>query len=186
MKYSILLRHFDPDHKLCEMAKECMHSIISNSTGEDYEIIVLDRPGIAGDFNRGFAQARGEYIVVVANDCIIQDPDWLKKFPIPGTITGWRESSGEFNKDIVDFSAAFCIPREVWARIGDFDTGFEGYGYEDDDFFYRAKQLGIPFQVVPVKLVHNESATFKAYNRDMNADLIKNRAYFYQKHFGNK
>lgn len=183
MKFSILFRNFDPEHKVCDLAKESLHSIVSNSTGHDYEIIVLDRPGISEDFNRGLKQARGEYIVVIANDCIIQDGHWLDNFPVPRTITGWRASSGEFNKDIVDFSAAFCMPKAVAEQIGEFDTGFVGYGYEDDDYFYRAKKLGIPFLVVPLKLTHHESSTFKAYERDMNADLIKNREYFYKKHF---
>lgn len=183
MKFTILFRHFDPEHKVCELAKESLHAIVSNSIGHGYEIIVLDREGIAEDFNRGLKQARGEYIVVVANDCIIQDRHWLDNLPVPNTITGWRASSGEFNKDIVDFSAAFCMPKEVADKIGEFDTNFKGYGYEDDDYFYRAKQLGIPFLVVPLKLVHHESSTFKAYDRDMNADLIRNREYFYKKHF---
>lgn len=183
MKFTILFRHFDPEHKLCDLAMKSMHSIISNSTGHDYEIIVLDRKGIAADFNRGIEQARGDYIVIIANDCIIEDPQWLDKFPVQDTITGWKESSGEFNQGIVDFSAAFCMPRNIAYRIGDFDTGFEGYGYEDDDYFFRARKLGIPFQVVPVKLYHLESSTFKAYERDMNVDLIRNREYFYKKHF---
>lgn len=182
MKFTILFRHFDPEHKMCDLAMGSLHSVVSNSTGHDYELIVLDRPGIAADFNRGLAQARGEYIVVVANDCIIEDPKWLDKFPVPGTITGWRYSSGEFNKGIVDFSAAFCMPKEVADRIGEFDTGFVGYGYEDDDYFYRAKKLDIPFLEVPVKLKHHESSTFKIYERDMNADLVRNREYFYKKH----
>jgi glycosyltransferase involved in cell wall biosynthesis len=183
MKFTILFRNYDPEHKVCDLANRSIHSVLANSTGHDYEIIVLDRKGIAADFIRGLKQARGEYVVIVANDVIIEDPEWLDKMAVPDRITGWRESHSEFYEGTVDFSAAFCVPKHIAEKIGEFDTGFVGYGYEDDDWFYRARKLGVEFQVVPVKLTHHETATFKAYNEDITGQLKRNREYFYQKHF---
>lgn len=189
MKFSILWQHYDPEHRVCDMAMKSLHSIVSNSVGHDYEIIPVDRKGLIKDINRAMSQARGEYIIVIANDCFIEDPEWLLKFPIPGTISGWHGSGGEFYEGVVDFSAAFCMPRDVMEKIGPMDERFEGYGYADDDYFYRAKQLGIPFQVVGVKLTHLCSQTFKAYEDkwpNMTGDLIRNRTLFIEKHGINK
>ncbi len=182
MKYSILYLNYDPEHKLCDMVKNSIHSIICNSVGHDYELIILDRKGLNEEMNRGFLQARGDYIIMCANDVYLEDNKWLDKIAIPGTITGWHSADGEFYKDAVDFSALFCIPRDVREKVGLIDTNFTGYGYNDDDYFFRAKKLGIPFIVTPIRLTHLQMQTFKAYNEDTASDLKRNREYFLKKH----
>lgn len=185
MKYSILFLNYDPEHKLCETIKTCLHSVVSNSTGHDYEIIVLDRKGVHEEINRGFRQARGEYLVILSNDVVIKN-NWLDHLGVPDTITSWRASVASFDKKYpwneLDCSLV-CIPRSVQEKVGFWDTNFAGgYGYDDNDYLYRASKLGIPMKQVPVEIEHKTSMTYNAYNLRHQAGMDKNKAYLYKKH----
>lgn len=41
------------------------------------------------------------------------------------------------------WSLSFAATRETWDRLGGFDEGYEGYGGEDTDFAFRAREAGI-------------------------------------------
>lgn len=42
------------------------------------------------------------------------------------------------------WSLSFAATRETWDRLGGFDEGYEGYGGEDTDFAFRAREAGVP------------------------------------------
>jgi len=42
------------------------------------------------------------------------------------------------------WSLSFGVDRLVWDRLGGFDEGYRGYGGEDTDLAFRARDLGIP------------------------------------------
>lgn len=187
MKYTILLLNYDPEHKMCDMIKNCLHSIVSHSIGHDYEIIVLDRKGLQKEINRGFKQARGQYVILTANDVMIEN-NWLDHFAVPGHITSFHASTSNWNPEKMtnelDFSC-ICFPKEVLEKVGEYDENFDGgYGYCDNDYLYRASMLGIPFLQVPVKVKHLMSKTFENY-KDLGKDekgMGKNHDYILRKH----
>lgn len=43
------------------------------------------------------------------------------------------------------WSLSFAVRPEVHARIGGFDEGYAGYGGEDTDYAFRAREAGVPF-----------------------------------------
>ncbi|MET0221776.1 MAG: glycosyltransferase [Tardiphaga sp.] len=54
--------------------------------------------------------------------------------------TGYRE---EFNAGLF-WSLTFGIRRARYAALGGFDDGYAGYGAEDTDFGFRAREAGLP------------------------------------------
>lgn len=181
MKYSILFLNYDPDDKLAEMTKDTLYRVVKNSRGQDYELIILDRKGIETDQNRGLAQARGEYIVFVCNDMVLDDPQWLQKLAVPDQITSWRSSVSHWGFHEIDCSL-FCIPRPVFEKVGYFDTAYQGnYGYSDNDYLMRAHRLGIPLVGVPIDARHLEMQTFKQYPLDGGNSTSVNKEYFKKK-----
>lgn len=73
--------------------------------------------------------------------------------------------------------------REVLGRVGLFDERFSPGHYEDDDYCYRARQLGYRLLVCGDTLVYHEgSASFKAQHPEgWNELLERNRLRFIEK-----
>lgn len=63
-------------------------------------------------------------------------PHEVRHFPPEGLRR--EENAGLF------WSLAFAMRRDTFHALGGFDAGFEGYGGEDTDFAFRARQAGIP------------------------------------------
>lgn len=63
-------------------------------------------------------------------------PHPVRPFPAAGVRR--EENAGLF------WSLAFGISRERFSALGGFDEAFTGYGAEDTDFGYRARQAGVP------------------------------------------
>ncbi len=55
------------------------------------------------------------------------------------------------------------VDRETWERVGPYDEGFRGYGFEDVDWGYRAHVSGVPLEIVPeLETDHHIAATTTA------------------------
>lgn len=48
------------------------------------------------------------------------------------------------NDHEVFWSLSFGCSRSTWSTIGGFDEGYQGYGAEDTDFAFRAREAGVP------------------------------------------
>lgn len=165
MKYSILVTAYDPDNRLTEMTKSCLDSIKECSEGEDYELLLDTGPvGLFGAYNRLFSRAQGDYFVVVPNDTVIFSKDWLNLLAIPGKITSWHIGTFLLTGHQEPDGGVTCYPRDIVMKIGPYDERFDdGYGFGDNDYFYRARQLGVEYEQVPVKLKHNGNTTYMTY-----------------------
>lgn len=154
---------YDPESKLTEMTQRCIDSIKANSS--DYELLIDAEPGGAGPAtNRLWKAAKGEYLVTICNDVIIEDPTWLEQLAVPGTITSWHLGKFHVTQEPSIDMAVWCQPRDVQEKIGFIDEQYhKGYGYEDNDYLHRAFLLGIPQVGVPIKIKHEGSVTFKTY-----------------------
>lgn len=118
--------------------------------------------------NRGARIAEGELLLFLDSDCIPEGPDFLTHHlaamaggadvsvgSIVGTGGGfWDRYQREVAARRVALatrdgaltaatSPNFMIRREAFLSLGGFDEAYEGYGFEDRDFFLRAKILGL-------------------------------------------
>ena len=168
MKYSIVI----PTYNNCEKyLKPCIDSIIKHTDMENVELIVsangctdntkayLDYlktaipnldvvwnynvVGFAKAVNAGILLAETERIVLLNNDTIILDNNWLEKLDAGGDIsTVWTQWS-----DITQqrFGVFFCVMiyADVFQRIGLLNEEYETGGCEDIEFCYKARWNGI-------------------------------------------
>lgn len=181
MKYSILFFCWDPEQKLINMTKDSLMSIVTNSRGMEYELFIMDRPGLYAEMNRGARISNGEYIIHFFNDILLEDPEWLSKMAIPDTVTGAHDTIGPSGEPEVDGSP-LCIPRNVWDTVGDWDESFKGYGWSDQDYLYRVRKEGFALKGAGLKRTHLENQTNLAYNLRHDEDMERNKKYFLAKH----
>lgn len=184
IKYSILVTAYDPDKKLTDMTDACVKSIKDNSEGRDYELIVLrDHLGLQSAYNTLFNQAKGQYLIVVPNDTVIESTDWLELLAVPDTITSWHIGTFLLTGHKEPDGGVTCYPRNVIDKVGLYDEKFdEGYGFGDNDWFHRADLLGINLLEVPVKLKHQGNTTYMTYWPEKKEEMYKhNEDYFKEK-----
>lgn len=184
MKYSIILLDYDPEYKLVGMRAECKRRIHANSKGHDYELIIADEKGIHKSIKNSVAKATGEYLIIMGNDVMLNDPAWLTKICQPNSITGWKWT--EFHMTGQPEVECSCIgmERKIWDELGGLDSQFEGaYGYDDNDLLLRARLAGYANQVIPVDLEHGESRTFHAYYdfQELGKQTERNKKLFIEK-----
>ena len=168
MKYSIVI----PTYNNCEKyLKPCIDSIIKHTDMENVELIVsangctdntkayldylktaipnlevvwnYNAVGFAKAVNAGILLAETERIVLLNNDTIILDNNWLEKLDAGGDIsTVWTQWS-----DITQqrFGVFFCVMiyADVFQRIGLLNEEYETGGCEDIEFCYKARWNGI-------------------------------------------
>jgi len=180
-----------------DFLQKCLDSIKRNTSYPNYEVIVVDNGssdgsqamvkrryrwvkliknkenlGFAKANNIGIKAAKGDYLLLLNNDTIIVQRDWLNnmvataeedpKIGIVGCrligpdgtiqhVGGWYNirGTGHHIKDIdrtteVDYvtGAALLIKREVINKIGLLDENFSPIYYEDADWCARCKKAG--------------------------------------------
>ncbi|MBL4678153.1 MAG: hypothetical protein JKY70_18390 [Mucilaginibacter sp.] len=78
------------------------------------------------------------------------------------------------------WSLNFGCSQKVFDTIGGFDENFTGYGAEDTDFAFRAREKGIPIRNVGAKAYHQHH---KSYSPPINhiSDIVVNARRFYEK-----
>ena len=80
------------------------------------------------------------------------------------------------------WSVAFGVRRKTFERIGGFDPAFEGYGAEDTDFAFRARNIGVPFLFAGGFEAYHQH--HPAYDPPLQhfADIIRNATLFRARH----
>lgn len=131
--------------------------------------------GRSAALNAGFAESRGS-VVVRCDDDLVPRPDYLARHlaahadgevgvvglyrnVYPETTyarvygRAWdqrfrREAYRIDSKDAWRYWAGnVSVTREMWARVGPYDTEFRAYGWEDVDWGFRLQQIGVPVVV---------------------------------------
>jgi GT2 family glycosyltransferase len=104
-------------------------------------------------------------------------PNW---FSIPA-------DASQLNAEIIEtdfvIGAAFFVPMSVLDKVGNFDERFY-LNYEEVDWCYRARRLGVPSFVVTRSVVfHEGSASLGDWHAPMQTYFhARNRLLFYDKH----
>ena len=166
MKYSIVI----PTYNNCEKyLKPCIDSIIKHTDLEDVELIIsangctdnTDKylnylasavphfdviwdpapAGFAVATNRGIKKAKGEKIVLLNNDTLILDNNWLERLDTGDISAVWTQYSPITQRR---FAVFFCvmIDAKVFQAIGYLNEDFSTGGCEDIEFCYRAEEAG--------------------------------------------
>ena len=78
--------------------------------------------------------------------------------------------------------SAFIIPKKTFERVGQFDEKFYPAYYEDNDYHYRMKLLGMNYNQTPIlnPYLYNASMTTQK-NPSLKDGIEKNKQYYRQK-----
>ena len=74
----------------------------------------------------------------------------------------------------------FAIPRQVFDQLGGLDEQYQGYGAEDTDFAFTARQLDIPFALCAARCYHQHHPVYRPPLQHF-IDIVANARYFYKK-----
>lgn len=163
MKYSIIFLNYDPENTK-EWIPETRRLIEEHSKNFDYELIeVKDVKGYVNAVNEGFKRATGDYFIVFNDDIYLNDDLWLLKLTADNAIVSWRKVPFFKNGDMYPDGSCWGLSRETQEKIGLMDTAYaEGYGCDEVDYFYTAKELGVGWESYDVHLTHAENKTYSS------------------------
>ncbi len=189
-------------HNRKDITQKCLESLRANTPLEGVEYILSDNCSSDGtqdllynfalpnktvlsyDENLGFLiphnealiHAAGKFFVVLNNDIVINDPDWLINLLDPLTLdaniglTGFANTmqtlteQGSGNQgNFVDYIEGVCIAghTELFRKYGLFSPAFKLAYFEDSDLSLRFVQMGYGIRQVKVKFTHDRGATAK-------------------------
>jgi len=143
----------------------------------------------------GMLAAKGDYVAVLNND-ILMPANWSK--PLLGLfntdtllvhpkMNSWHEEffKGRQIKDNISpqegmFFSAFILNKKEYSKLG-WDTDYEYWGFDDWDFYYRARKKYMPcIWTDIVQYKHKGGATIGKIGREKFEE--KNRDLFQKKH----
>ncbi|MEO0331294.1 MAG: galactosyltransferase-related protein, partial [Bacteroidota bacterium] len=78
------------------------------------------------------------------------------------------------------WSLNFAIRRKSFEKIGGFDTQYQGYGAEDTDFAFMARQRSVPFALSRARCYHQHHAVYRPPLQHF-ADIMTNAHRFHEK-----
>jgi hypothetical protein len=95
-------------------------------------------------------------------------------------LTRFRTGAGNALPHHLFWSLNFACRGSTFARIGGFDEGYRGYGGEDTDFAFRARDQGVAVLDNPALAFHQYHAT---YDPPLNhfADIVANAQRFHSR-----
>lgn len=148
--------------------KEILHRCTS-SLPKVHEIIIVwnDRMGYAPAINRGCVAASGDHFLIMNDDVIFKSGD-LQDLCIPGKATS-PTYNGRTYPDL--WGSCFCVPRDIWERMGGMDERYEVSYYDDDDLIFTLRDMGVPMGPV-------ESVVFDHPHPGTTLDVMPDRTNF--------
>jgi GT2 family glycosyltransferase len=78
------------------------------------------------------------------------------------------------------WSLNFGCSKKVFAAIGGFDEDYKGYGAEDTDFAFKAREKGIPLELLNATAYHQPHPSYSPPLNHLE-DIIGNASVFYKK-----
>ena len=74
----------------------------------------------------------------------------------------------------------FALSRRVFEQLGGLDEHYQGYGAEDTDFAFTARQCHVPFALCTARAYHQHHPVYRPPLQHF-TDIVTNARYFYQK-----
>lgn len=153
-KLSLIVCHVPLNDYLDSLLNDCLASL---SGYDELVMVINDSIGYGKAHNRGFKYAKGDYFLCASNDTVLFKGD-IKKMMKPGVVTYSQNAQ---------WGCFFCMPREVYEKVGGFDERFEGAYFEDNEMLDRLAANKIPVErVVGVLVQHLGGQTVKALGKE--------------------
>ncbi len=95
----------------------------------------------------------------------------------PKLESGHRRPSDQYE---MFWSLCFAITQAMFDRIGGFDETFGGYGGEDTDFAFTARQAGVPFGFLGATAFHQHHVVCQPPLNHFH-EILSNASHFHQK-----
>jgi hypothetical protein len=159
----------------------------------DIQLLTAEK-GFPNFITTGMMIANGNYVAVLNND-ILLPTNWNKLLDVFEKDTllvhpkmlGWDDEfyQGREIKENIDpkegmFFSAFIVNKKLFNKVG-WDMNFDYWGYDDWDFYYRARKAGYDCLWTDiVQYKHKGGATIGKIGREKFQD--KNRDLFIKKH----
>jgi len=146
---SVIIPYYESDEGKPAILKRLVDSL----NGYDELIVVWnDKMGYAKAINKGLALAKGDHMIVMNDDLIMQSGS-LRDLPSDRGVT-----SPVVNDRMQPFwGCCFCIPRWVYESVGGLYEGYRISYYDDDDYIQLLKKGNVPMDCVDkVKFSHPE------------------------------
>lgn len=180
---NIILLNYDPTGELEYMTELCRDSIKRYSRGEYKIHEIKNVKGFVNAVNAGLSVDGGDYFIFVANDVEIKDDNWIEKMTQENALVGWRLNDFYINGDKFPDFACFALSRNTLNKIGIMDTIYQdGYGFDDNDWTYTAKEKGVQIIDAGVILVHHENKTYSThFSKEKEQMTERNHRIFVEK-----
>lgn len=135
--------------------------------------------GVASSWNRLISEAvaRGETNFLILNDDIVykNGESAVEQMISRGTGNTFHRCRPAFNWSV------YLLRKEVYLRVGEFDENFKRCYFEDNDYQYRMKLLGVEIRyeddLTPDVYLNSQSIA----KEPLLSNYIDNRAYFVEK-----
>ncbi len=179
MKYSIIIPYYDPEYRKTHLLTECIKSVVLNSQGQDYELVIVkDGPSYTESHNMGLQAAKGDYLVIINDDIVICDHQWLEKLTFDDGIAAW--TVGNWHGKPMPNAWCFAMSRAWYQKLGGFDEIYkDGINYEDTDYFLRAQEMGAQIKNADFRIETKGEGTWQTYFKHNKTDLVvKNMIIF--------
>ena len=141
---TLIIPYLECDADKPAVLKRCLDSLVN----EYDELIIIDEKidNLATKINLGLSRAKGDYLVV-SNDDIVLSSGHLKDLCIPGSVTTPLVNNGlPMGKKF--HGHMWCLPREVYEKVGGMYEGYDGFYYDDTDYEQMILKAGIPIETV--------------------------------------
>lgn len=165
-KISVVIPFYPIDEGKHEVLQECVQSL-----PEHYETIVVwnRREGYAPAINNGVKCASGDYYLIM-NDDVVWKSGKLDKLCIPGVVTSPTYNSKPHE---TIWGSCFCVPSNVWSRIGGMDERYTISYFDDDDLIKTLESHDVSMRTV-------EAVDFDHPHPGRTLDSMPDRDEFFQ------
>jgi GT2 family glycosyltransferase len=145
---------------------DCLKSIKKYT--KDYEIVLASsKKGFVENLNDGIKRAKGDYIILLHDDCEVTE-GWADKLADSGAFK-LGEYNDSFNNwggfidppaycvspfEHPDYAYWLCLSKKVVKKVYPFDEKFTKPYYQDVDMGLHLKKHGYKIECLPGKIIH--------------------------------
>lgn len=154
MKLSLVVPYYESSPE----KKSIIQRFLDSAKGMYDELIVVDDKimNLARKRNKGLLKTTGDFIVL-CNDDMVVNRGSLRDLYVEGKVTT-PFINGRSEK--LFHGHCYGIPRDVMAEVGLWDEGYDGWYYDDSDYWMQIESRGVEIQqLYTVNLLHLHPAT---------------------------